>query len=59
MTNDEARTILKACDEWVAWDTKTDSPQWDFWSGNSCSIDGKFTAQELRALLHFAPKVTT
>ena len=58
MTDDEARAILKQREmgAWINWDERADRPQWWKMGGNTASIvlDGDFTADELRAILHFA-----
>lgn len=52
MTDDEARAIIReGCGGWVGWDETTDAP---YWSGNTVTLDGTFTVDELQAILHFA-----
>lgn len=55
MTDDEARTILRDCDQYIddGDECETSVPDW---TGGKCHIDGHFSVDELRALLHFAPK---
>ncbi|QTO46383.1 hypothetical protein [Burkholderia latens] len=53
MTDEEARKILKNCNEWITWDERNDIPDW---SGGEVVLDGFFTAEELHAILHFLPK---
>lgn len=55
MTDDEARSILKAddCDGWISWDNEKDSPNW---AGEYVTLDGRFTPEQLHAILHFTMK---
>ena len=56
MTDDEAREALDhkyGSDGYVEWHSLTDTP---FWFHGKIELDGEFTAHELLAILHFAPK---
>jgi hypothetical protein len=57
MIDEEALSILRdGGGGWVDWDDETGRPQWDANDGGNITLDGNFTADELRAILHFAPK---
>lgn len=57
MTDDQALAILQDPNgggAWIVWSNETNRPHWGH---DGCvKIDGHVTADELRALLHFAPK---
>ena len=53
MTDDEALQIIRYGSGWVDWNNETDKPDW---YSLSIVLDGTFTAKELLAILHFAPK---
>ncbi|MEX3914921.1 hypothetical protein AB4Y43_01555 [Paraburkholderia sp. BR10872] len=54
MTDDEAREILRGGSAWIDWDDSGNRPDWAHC--DSIRLDGEFTAKELLAILHFAPK---
>lgn len=59
MTDDDARTILQNddCAAWIRWDDVNNKPDW--WSlhgKTSITVDGDLTIEQMRALIHFAPK---
>lgn len=54
MTDAEALAILRSENSdggWIGWDDGADKPDWQC---GTVTLDGRFTADELRALLHFA-----
>lgn len=51
MTDDEALTILRDCYEWI--DGADGKP---IYYDGKVQLDGDFSAFELQAILHFAPK---
>lgn len=56
MSDDKARAILRDATgfgAWITWDDETDCPDWH---GRTVCLDGDFSASELLAILHFAPK---
>jgi len=50
MTDDEARSILSDCEAWIDWDDEQHKPVWS----ETIGLNGYFTADQLRAVLHFA-----
>lgn len=58
MTDDEARAILKdTSGGWIDWTDAESGLDRPDWSDGTVILDGTFTADELRAILHFAPEV--
>lgn len=51
--NQTARTIAKQAEGWIEWNDARDCPQW---IGSKIHLDGRFTADELRAILEFERK---
>ena len=58
MTDDEALAIARKGGGWVDWHHDLNRPDWITIEGYEPTIrlDGEFTAKELLAILHFAPK---
>lgn len=56
MTDDEARAILRGGSAYIDYDKIRSRPHWLLYDEPTITLDGQFTADELRAILHFAPK---
>lgn len=56
MTDDEARINAWMGGGWVDWDYDNKRPSWTPEAESTIKLDGDFTAKELLAILHFAPK---
>jgi hypothetical protein len=54
MTDDEALAIIRGGSmSYIGWDNEHDRPEW---IGGEVVLDGWFSADQLRAILHLAPK---
>lgn len=51
VTESTAHRILRSRDGWVAWDALRDCPDWQM---GTIALDGRFSMDELRALILFA-----
>jgi hypothetical protein len=56
VTDDEARHTAWMGGGWVDWDYDNRRPGWTPEDEPTIKLDGDFTAKELLAILHFAPK---
>jgi hypothetical protein len=56
MTDDEARETLRGGSGWVSWSDGAGRPHWVAYDEPTITLDGEFTAKELLAILHFAPR---
>jgi hypothetical protein len=59
MTDEDARTILRGTRyAYIEWNDESNRPDWceEDESYTCITLDGEFTALQLRAILHFAPK---
>lgn len=54
MDEETARIILNQRAGWIDWSTARDVPNW---LGGRINLDGRFTADELRAILLFERKL--
>jgi hypothetical protein len=57
VTDDEARHTAWMGGGWVDWDYDNRRPGWTPEGEPTIKLDGEFTAKELIAILHFAPRV--
>ncbi|WP_231752964.1 hypothetical protein [Burkholderia sp. TSV86] len=53
MDEQTARTILRGSGGWIVWNGFRDCPDW---SNGQIQLDGRFSMDELRAILAFARK---
>lgn len=57
MTDEEARNIAWMGGGWIDWNYDRNRPDWLAGDDEpTIRLDGEFTAKELLAILHFAPK---
>lgn len=54
MDEQTARTIAQSADGWIDWNNARNVPDWQ---GGRIILDGRFTADELRAILLFERKL--